>query len=384
MNQKNAFPYRVGVCAAASLLTLLFSGCPTIRTVRVDYVTPPGAVADIRSIETMELIPQVTLAGSGVAEGDRNTATGVLVQRLSSGFSREGYFRTTDLIWGNAAGAAALGKNLAKKESRHGYSRYTTGTGIRCAKLELNLTIQLDRVESTEEFSCTLIDQPYEIYYTKNSKGRSIPNSRPVLSQTRKENFRRQVPARSVNATGTLRARLTDADGRGVYEKEFPNLQYAFRTGNDVRAQLPGTVEIFTNMIVPAVNKIVEDLSPHRKPETLEVNPDGDERSLLLMESQAFTEAIRRLDEVLSGEEKNVADYENQGISYEVIGEYAAALSCFEEALKLEPGSKYAAAGLERLRKIREEQKSLRDMDAAAVAEKSGTGFRTQMKDELK
>ena len=89
MNQKNAFPYRVGVCAAASLLTLLFSGCPTIRTVRVDYVTPPGAVADIRSIETMELIPQVTLAGSGVAEGDRNTATGVLVQRLSSGFSRE-------------------------------------------------------------------------------------------------------------------------------------------------------------------------------------------------------------------------------------------------------------------------------------------------------
>ena len=383
MNQKNAFPYRVGVCAAASLLTLLFSGCTT-RTVQAAYVTPPGAVTDIQSIATMELIPQVTLTGSGVAEGDRNTATGVLMQRLSSGFSREGYFRTTDLIWGNAAGAAALGKNLAKKESRHGYSRYTTGTGIRCAKLELNLTIQLDRVEGTEEFSCTLIDQPYEIYYIKNSRGENIPNSRPVLSRMRKENFRRQVPARSVKATGTLRARLTDADGKVAYEKEFPNLQYAFRTGNDVHAQLPGTVEIFTNMIVPAVNKIVEDLSPHRKPRTLEVNPDGDERALLLMESQAFTEAIRRLDEVLSGEEKNVADYENQGISYEVIGEYAAALSCFEEALKLEPGSKYATAGLGRLKEIREEQKSLRDMDAAAVAEKSGTGFRTRMKDELK
>ena len=119
MNQKNAFPYGVGVCAAASLLTLLFSGCTT-RTVQAAYVTPPGAVTDIQSIATMELIPQVTLTGSGVAEGDRNTATGVLVQRLSSGFSREGYFRTTDLIWGNAAGAAALGKNLAKKESRHG------------------------------------------------------------------------------------------------------------------------------------------------------------------------------------------------------------------------------------------------------------------------
>ena len=124
---------------------------------------------------------------------------------------------------------------------------------------------------------------------------------------------------------------------------------------------LPSNSAVIAEMIVPAIETVVADLSPHKESRKLEVNEDGAEHTVLLLKAQAFTEAIAALDEI---KEKTYADYENLGLAYEIIGDYNAAKDAFNEALKLKAGTKIATDGNARIQAILAGKAELRKMEA--------------------
>ena len=206
----------------------------------------------------------------------------------------------------------------------------------------------------------------------KEKKVGKVPTGVPDPTRARVQKVTRQVDVFSITGAGNLTVKLTDENGKVVYEKQFPKLSYHFETSDKDHNSLPAKAAVVAEMIVPAIDEIVADLSPHKEQRDLVVNEDGDEKAVLLLKAQAFSETIKRLDDVLNGEDKNAADYENRGLAYEIIGDYAAAKGDFEEALKLAAGSKIATEGKARIEKIMAGQKALRKMDAKGVAKKSG------------
>jgi tetratricopeptide (TPR) repeat protein len=82
------------------------------------------------------------------------------------------------------------------------------------------------------------------------------------------------------------------------------------------------------------------------------INDDGNEKGVLLLNAQAFSEAIIVLDEILSNaDEKNPANLQNMGTALEIVGNYNDAKEYFEEALKMEPDNAEAKERYERIEK---------------------------------
>lgn len=363
--------------AGASASVLLIAGCATEK-ITAEYVMPPAVIKDIKAVDTLEIVPATTLTGNAITGNDTTYANGALVQRIASRLCQEGYYKTTDIVWGNIDGAAQMGNTIAKKKSQHGYARYTTESDFKRAQLAVTLNAKIDSHIVKKNMAYTLTDMPY-----KEKKVGKVPTGVPDPTRARVQKVTRQVDVFSITGVGNLAVKLTDKNGKVVYEKQFPKLSYHFETSDKDHNSLPAKAAVVAEMIVPAIDEIVADLSPHKEQRDLVVNEDGDEKAVLLLKAQAFSETIKRLDDVLNGEDKNAADYENRGLAYEIIGDYAAAKGDFEEALKLAAGSKIATEGKARIEKIMAGQKALRKMDAKGVAKKSGTQFKSQMKNEL-
>lgn len=363
--------------AGASASVLLIAGCATEK-ITAEYVMPPAVIKDIKAVDTLEIVPTTTLTGNAITGNDTTYANGALVQRIASRLCQEGYYRTTDIVWGNIDGVAQMGNAIAKKKSQHGYARYTTESDFKRAQLSVTLNAKIDSHIVKKNMAYTLTDMPY-----KEKKVGKVPTGVPDPTRARVQKVTRQVDVFSITGAGNLTVKLTDKNGKVVYEKQFPKLSYHFETSDKDHNSLPAKAAVVAEMIVPAIDEIVADLSPHKEQRDLVVNEDGDEKAVLLLKAQAFSETIKRLDDVLNGEDKNAADYENRGLAYEIIGDYAAAKGDFEEALKLAAGSKIATEGKARIEKIMAGQKALRKMDAKGVAKKSGTQFKSQMKNEL-
>ena len=363
--------------AGASASVLLIAGCATEK-ITAEYVMPPAVIKDIKAVDTLEIVPTTTLTGNAITGNDTTYANGARVQRIASRLCQEGYYRTTDIVWGNIDGVAQMGNAIAKKKSQHGYARYTTESDFKRAQLSVTLNAKIDSHIVKKNMAYTLTDMPY-----KEKKVGKVPTGVPDPTRARVQKVTRQVDVFSITGAGNLTVKLTDKNGKVVYEKQFPKLSYHFETSDKDHNSLPAKAAVVAEMIVPAIDEIVADLSPHKEQRDLVVNEDGDEKAVLLLKAQAFSETIKRLDDVLNGEDKNAADYENRGLAYEIIGDYAAAKGDFEEALKLAAGSKIATEGKARIEKIMAGQKALRKMDAKGVAKKSGTQFKSQMKNEL-
>lgn len=346
---------RVLQVAGASAALLLVAGCAT-ETITAEYVMPPSAVKDIKAIDTLAITANTQLSGNAVKGNDKTYANGALQQRVAARLCQEGFYRTTDIVWGNANGVSKMADVIAKKESRHGYARYSTESDFKRAQLELGLTVNIDSQTVKKNIDFTLKDVPY-----KEEKAGKMPIGRPDIAGTRIEKTTRQVDVFSIVGTGSLMVKLTDKSGKVVYEKNFPDLKYTYETTAEKHSSLPSNAAVVAAMIVPSIETVVADLSPHKESRKLEVNEDGNEKGVLLLKAQAFTEAITALDEI---KEKTFADYENLGLAYEIIGDYNAAKDAFGEALKLKAGSKIATDGNARIDKVLAGKAELRKMDA--------------------
>lgn len=376
MKKTNRFLQITG--AAASIM--LIAGCAAEK-ITAEYVMPPAVVKDIKAVDTLEIIPVTTLSGNAITGNDNTYANGALVQRIASRLCQEGYYRTTDIVWGNIHGAAKMGDTIAQKKSQHGYARYTTESNFPKAQLAVRLNAKIDRHTIKKKVVYELANTPYII----DTDG-DEPTSKADEANKKIEKVTREVTVHRVTGAGDMVVKLTDKNGKVVYERSFSQLGCHFEiSGSDgKRDSLPTNAEVVAKMIVPAIEEVVADISPHKEQRDLEINEDGDEKAVLLLKAQAFSETIKRLDEVLNGEEKEVADYENRGLAYEVIGDYAAAKSDFEEALKLDSGSKIAAEGKIRIEKILKAQEDLSEMGAKDAVQQTGTQYKHDMKDELK
>ena len=364
--------------AGASASVLLIAGCATEK-ITAEYVMPPAVIKDIKAVDTIDIVPVTTLTGNAIKGSDTTYANGALVQRIASRLCQEGYYRTTDIAWGNISGTAEMGNAISQKGSKHGYARYTTESHFQRAQLAVALNANIDSRTVKKNVVYTLTDMPY-----KEKKVGKAPVGVPDPTRARIQKVTRQVDVFSITGSGSMTVKLTDKNGKVVYEKNFPKLSYHFETSDKDHNSLPANAAVVAQMIVPAIDEIVADLSPHKEQRDLVVNEDGDKKAVLLLKAQAFSETIKRLDIVLSGKEKAAADYENRGLAYEIIGRYADAKKDFEDALKLDSGSKIAAEGKTRIEKIMAGQKALRTMDAKNAAKKSGLQFKSKMENEIK
>jgi len=348
---------------------LLLTGCKTEESVTVDYIVPPREVMDVKSISTLEIVPDVTLSGSAIQDptAEKQLVNIALSQSLSSKLGQNGYIRTTDSIWGNIDGVAQIDDQFNKKDSMHGYSRFMTDSVDKRAKLDLTLTATLNSTKVQDEIIKELTDTPYKIEYRneervikkgdqKRTLSVRVPYSTPDKSTTKKVSFK--TAARHVSGSGTLSAKLVDDSGNIVYEKDFPDLSYSFKTSETSHGSVPTNAEIIAKMILPAIEEITKDISPHKENRVLQINTKGSEKAVLLLRSLALTEAIRSLDELK--DDKSSADYENLGVAYEAIGEYLDAQNAFQKASEMDPASVFAAQCKKRISAVLEEKKQLR------------------------
>ena len=362
----------------ASATVLMIAGCSTtIEKVTAEYVMPPAAIKNIKAIDTIDIVPSITLSGNAVKGNDKTYANGALVQRIAARLCQEGFYRTTDIAWGSTDGVDNLADAIDKKNSVHGRARYATETNFKRAKLSVTLNAKINSKHEKKNVQYTLEDIPYI-----EKKVGKMPVGIPDLSRAKITKVMRQIDVFSITGSGDLIVKLTDKNGKLVYEKNFSNLSYRFETSNNNHNALPLNAAVIAKMIVPAIETVVADISPHKEQRELVVNEDGDKKAVLLLKAQAFQDARARLDKVLK-DDKKAADYENRGIIYEITGDYHSAGDDFQSAKNIAPNSPIALAGLDRIKKILDKDIIL--SKAKKLQKATGTAYKTgNLNEEIK
>ena len=347
--------------AGAAAVIVLAAGCAA-ETITAEYVMPPNAVREIKTIDTMELITNVKSTDNSAQNTDRSYVAGILNQRVAARFCQEGFFRTTDFVWGNPDGTAKMSTVVLGPGNMHGYARHATDPVAKRAKLYLTLNVNVTSGKAIKKQAFVLKDIPFE-----QTKVGRVPVGKPILSRARVQNVSVPVESYMIRANGSLAVKLVNKNGATVYTKDFKNLHSSFEIGMSKHAPLPTKSAVIMEMLVPVIETIIADLSPHKEKRALVINEDGDEKGCLLLKAQAFTEAITVLEDILADEKtkkKNSADYENLGLAYEIIGDYNAAKENFDNALKISPKSQIAKDGTQRMENILSAKAALRKMDA--------------------
>lgn len=369
MNRKNVFAY--GMMATAALLML--AGCHK-PTITADYTMPPKAVSDIKGIDTMELVVNVSIAGSKDA-ADAAIAKAVISEKIAAGFGNEGFFRTTDAVWGDPMGARNLHTVLQAKKSNHGYVRVVTDPVKSRARMEVTFNANLNAGVKQQNVTTNLKKviyarktRPQTIYWGRGEKKKSqtiqVPYSVPV--QTIASTAVSAVPQYWNLASGSMDVKVIDKNGKTVYQKKFDKLLAGGACDHSSLKALPGTASLFSSMIRRAVTTIVRDLSPYKESKTVKINKDGNEQGFLLLSALAFPEAFDTFQNIKE-EDRTFADWENLGVICEALGDYETALECYETALKVKADDKgffdydekIAEEGVERIKTVISGQEKL-------------------------
>ena len=339
MDRRKFFVY--GISAVA--ITLAITGCHT-PTITADYTMPPQGVSDIKGIDTMEIVVNAKMQNSE----DAAIAKGIICEKIAAGFSNEGFFRTTDLIWGNPAGATKMHSVLQEKKSKHGYARIVTDPVTPRARMEITFKADVH----TSEKPLVVDTKLKKVYYETKYRTQKISWGKGENKQTEKIRVPYSVPARTVksiaktdviqyniSAIGSMNVKVTDKTGKTVYQKSFKPLRALGKCDHDSLKALPGKASLISQMSEEVVASIVKDLSPYKESKCVKINKDGDKRGFLLLSALAFSEAydvFQKIDE----KERTFADWENLGVICEALGDYEEAKRCFEAAVKVKKTDK--------------------------------------------
>ncbi len=362
----------------ASATALLAAGCASER-VTADYTMPARAVADVGAVSLLDIVAAAKLSGNRVADGDAARAAALIRQHLSARLYQEGFYQTTDAVWGpDIKGAKAVGETASRNGSRHGYPAFAPMAPDATGRLELTLDLAVDatRVARNEEITLTTI--PYvDVQRKEGSVPSSIPNPDP------KTHSKRIVPVNydvwTVSGTGTLLAKLFDVKtGKLVYEKSF-DLE---APDDDPRCE-PTLLRAVSAAVDPAIRDLVADISPHQESRSLDVNEDAHPRVVAFLAAKDFVDTVLEVDRLAAEKAKAdpddddvyvpvVADFENKAVALEVLGQYGDAKLAWKKVLALQPDYPPAVAGVERVEKILAGAKAVR----LSGAKKQGTEFK--------
>lgn len=361
---------KIGLYGVATGLAVFLGGCATEK-ITVDYVMPAKAVKDVSKVNVVAI--KVNAKVKGNLAGDQKRNAGLVKQLLAMRLYKEGFYQVTDDIWSDAVKAKDLAKLMAAKNpSNHGYGDTFTAGGQGDAKvmLELDLDLALDSKPVQKEMAFTLSTIPYKPNQVKPGE---MPTSSPDAKATVVQNVKKPVSVFEVVAKGSLKAKFVGLDGKKAPEEYANSFEIKMPEADRFDSAQPSQLKALAAAVTPAINGIVSDISPYKESRDLVAIKGGDERVVHLLNAKAFAEVVTVVERLAVIGKANFADYENMGIAQEAMGEFNAAKSSYQAAVKANPESLTAKAGVKRVEDALSGKKAVR---ASGAKQNKDTQFK--------
>lgn len=336
---------KIGLYGVATGLAVFLGGCATEK-ITVDYVMPAKAVKDVSKVNVVAI--KVNAKVKGNLAGDQKRNAGLVKQLLAMRLYKEGFYQVTDDIWSDVDKAEALAKLMYAKNPNHGYGESFLAGGQTKGKvvLELDLDLALDSKPVQKEMSFTLSTIPYKPNQVKPGE---MPTSSPDAKATVVQNVKKPVSVFEVVAKGSLKAKFVGINGKKVPEAYANSFEIKMPEADRFDSAQPSQLKALAAAVTPAINGIVADISPYKESRELVAIEGGDERVVHLLNAKAFAEVVTVVEQLAVTGKANFADYENMGIAQEAMGEFNAAKFSYQAAVKANPESITAKAGVKRV-----------------------------------
>lgn len=337
---------KIGLYGIVGGAVAFLAGCGTEK-ITVDYVMPAKAVADISKVNVAAINVKANVKG-GLA-GDNKRNAGLVKQLLAMRLYKEGFYQVADDLWNNPDGASELEKMLQEKDAGHGYATLgAMGQGSEKVIIDLTLDLQLDSKPVQKNMEYTLQTIPYK---PKQVKKGMPPASEPDLkaAATLARKVKQPVTVYELVAKGTLKAKFKGVNGQEAPAKYENTFTITVPEADRFDSAQPSQLKALAAVVTPAVNGVVADISPYKESRELVAIKGGDERVVYLLNAKVFPEVVTVVDKLELIGKANFADFENQGIAFEAMGEFFSARDAYAKAEKANPESETAKAGSRRV-----------------------------------
>lgn len=328
----------LGFVATACGVALL-AGCASEKIV-ADYVMPARSISDVSTIEILAIESEANITGNNNAGGIAAETASMVKLLASARLYQEGRIKTSDNIWGGVDGMTNVNDYMIAKGANHGYPSLASEQNVAKATLKLSVNAGIDSttVAQSRKFNLTTIP------YVRKVNEKGVPSSRPGAIAV--------VPVEqpyTVTKTvveGTLKASIVNSKGVELYAGEYP---ISLPAGTELDSAAPSPIKALSLAVGPALDQVIADVSPHKVSRELKAAKGGNQKIVLLLEAKAFSSVLELVEELGKNSELKAADYENEGIANEALGDIDSAKSSYEQALKLDSGAKIASQGIARI-----------------------------------
>lgn len=338
-------------------LVSLLGGCGTIK---VDYVMPAKAVAEVNKVNVVAI--KVNSRVKGNLAGDNQRNAGLVKQLLASRLYKEGFYQVADDIWADPEKAADLARVINAQNPNHGYGETFVAGGQTKGKvmLEIDLDLVLNSKRVEKEVPYRFKTTPYEIRPPRKpgEAPTSSPNERAAVVETRNL----PVTFYEFVGKGMLRARFAGLNGDPA-PVTYANT-FRISLPKSERSAMPSQLAALAEAVSPAIEGVVADITPYKETREVDVSKGGDKRVVYLLKAKAFPEVVSLVERLESAGTAVAADYENMGIALEAMGDFTGAKFAYEKAVQSDPGSASAKDGVKRVEDVLSGRKAVRDSGA--------------------
>lgn len=381
--------YRFGTYGLFAGLFAFVSGCASEK-ISVDYVMPAKAVTDISKVNVAAIKVKANVNGN--LAGDNTKNAGLVKQLLAMRLYKEGFYQVADDLWNNPEGAFELEKMIKEKDAGHGYATLAAmGQGSEKVVIELTLDLELDSRPVQKNMAYTLKTIPYKDKIEKDKKTGNlvvardrdgVPVREPDFKHVRTQTVNQPVTVYELVAKGTLKAMFKGVNGNDAPAKYENTFTITVPKADRFDSAQPSQLKALAAVVTPAVNGVVADISPYKKTLEMEATAKapwweilnsvwwkywgtiGDERVVYLLNAKAFPEVVTVVEELEKNGKATFADFENQGIAFEAMGEFFNARDAYAKAEKAKPESETAKAGSRRVADALAGQKAVKESGA--------------------
>ena len=335
---------KIGLYGIIGGAVAFLAGCGTEK-IAVDYVMPAKAVTDISKVNVAAINVKANVKG-GLAGNNKQNA-GLVKQLLAMRLYKEGFYQVADDLWSNPEGASELEKMIKEKDAGHGYATLgAMGQGSEKVVIDLTLDLELDSKPVQKNMEYTLKTVPYK---AKKVKKGEIPVSEPDLKATQVQKVKQPVTVYELVAKGTLKAKFKGVNGKDAPAKYENTFTITVPEADRFDSAQPSQLKALAAVVTPAVNGVVADISPYKESRELVAIKGGDDRVVYLLNAKAFPEVVTVVEKLELAGKAKFADFENQGIAFEAMGEFFNARDAYAKAEKANPESQTAKEGSKRV-----------------------------------
>jgi len=396
------------------IMAAVVSCAPPEKKVFTSYTVPGVAGVNVEDIQNIVIEkPKLTMTNKDAAQ-----VFGIyLSEKLNSSIYKEQYLAVADCLCGDKKGEGRLKERL-KGNNWHGYSELHAGRVAR-AKMLVSADIIFKEEKGADNITTEVHTTPYVVLGKKDKDG----NTQSEPKKDKKGNIEQVVDKHQTKVdfvkydlSGTVHFKMTSPKGEQLYNKSYPVKLVRKVGGNSATISgYPTYLELAAELLQPAVEKVVKDISPHKETRELKINENGDKSAVVLMKATAFLDAkevleqaikknettaqekTKQIEEAFEKDKKRIEetvkaekereeavkritaektakikeagrilspDYENFGILREILGMYGAAIENYQLAYKSDETNKSAAAAEKRVAELIENVKKMKDKDA--------------------